>query len=461
MGNVRVEEITKDATEIVREQLESGKIIEGHMINVAEFRRILKLTLLDKGKENIIQAIKQLEARDDVICAQPSYHGSIDATYPNEYYSLSFPDKWAIDKIGLPNAWDKATGSSYVIVAVADTGIYSVHPELTNRISTIPSVAYIGTNPLDDVNGHGTHVAGIIGAQANNGGMVGVAWDVRFVSLKVFDDNGNGGANYTANLTSAVTYSATKGINIINHSGGGYGGSNSTFELALRNYSGLFVCSSGNNAVSTDINYFFPSSISASNLISVGATAYNSDGPATAVDWGHPVGSAVGSNFGKKTVDIFAPGTAIYSSVPYNISSSGYASWQGTSMATPYVTGVAALMRSKVGFDASTMKKIILGTADKTATSLNNMCVSGGRLDANNALNKVNYWISCHVGCSTQQQTCFNEYYPACQSDCEQQAMEMCPNNPSACWNWLISCAQNCEYNCTIPYNMCVNNCSN
>ena len=471
IGNVDVEEITKDAAEIVRNQFESGDEIEGHLINVAEFRRILKLTLHEKGKENVIDAIRQLEKRDDILCAQPSYHGSIDATYPSEYSSLSTMQKWAIDKIGLPNAWDITTGSSSVIVAVADTGIFAGHPELTNRISSIPSVAYIGANPLSDVHGHGTHVAGTIGAQANNGGMVGVAWDVRLVSLKVFSDTGSGGSSYTANLTSAVTYSATKGIHIINHSGGGYGGSNPVFETALRNYSGLFVCASGNGDSNNDSAPFFPSNTNAANLISVGATAYNADIRATPVDWGYDpnTGAPFGSNYGATTVDLFAPGTSIYSSVPNNVNSTGYASWSGTSMAAPHVAGVAALMKSQASYlDAKSIKKIINKTVDTgsnliPANSLTTYSKTGGRLNANAALDfTANTWIPRYFMCVYNKQTCITYQPLICQSACEQQLIAIgCI--PASCLNLFQACYSSCmaASPCESQFDNCVANCSN
>jgi len=383
--NVRVEEITEGSAAIVKRQLEAGVVEDRHMINVAGYKRILKLTLEEKGKENVLSVIKQLERRNDIISAEPSFSGGSVNAYPSEYHNLTSTQTWAIDRIDLPYAWDITTGSSSVTVAVVDTGINSTHPEFSGRISSsIPSTDYVGSNALTDPNGHGTHVAGTIGAAANNGGMAGVAWDVRLVSIRILDQYG-GSLYYTSHLTSAVEYAAAKGIQIINHSGGSYNITNSevnAFTTALRNYKGLFVCAAGNDAANNDNNNFFPSNVREPNLISVGATNVN-DTIATSADW---VSQTGGSNYGANTVDIFAPGTDIYSSLPYGVNPSGYAYRNGTSMAAPHVAGVAALILSKYpGLMGASVKTIIMKGIDPIA-SLNGLCISGGRLNAYNSL---------------------------------------------------------------------------
>lgn len=396
--NIHVEEITASTSELVKTQLNLEKMSRNNFdakqmrFNTETYRRILHITLQDKGKANVLRAIKQLEKRDDVLSASPSYPGSICAT-PSEYDSLSSKEKWGLDRINMQSAWNISTGFD-VTVAVIDSGIDATHNDLKNKISSIPSVDYIGNNALSDSHGHGTHVAGIIGAEANDGGAVGVAWNAKLVSLRVFDAKGEGGNNYGINLIKAINYASEKNIPIINHSGGDYINFPNV-EFAIRNYTGLFVAAAGNDGNDNDSSVkFYPASYDLPKLISVSSTMDSDDSLRYYKHhedcWNWPLSTHnkckwVSHNYGEKTVDLYAPGHDIYSTLPNN----KYDSWTGSSMAAPHVAGVAALIKSKyLALHAVGLKAAIMAGVDKVS-ALSNRCVSGGRLNAYQALQKA------------------------------------------------------------------------
>jgi subtilisin family serine protease len=223
---------------------------------------------------------------------------------------------------------------------------------------------------------HGTHVAGTIGGVGNNGtGIAGVSWNVKLMSGKFLGRRGG----TTANAIKAVDYftdlKTRHGINLVatSNSWGGGGFSQGLFDAIERaNQAGiLFIAAAGNETNNNDANLSYPGSYTNSNIIAV-ASITNSGGLSSF------------SNYGKTTVDIGAPGSGIYSSVPVRSKGqilSGYATYSGTSMATPHVSGGAALYASShPGATAAQIKTAILGSAVPTA-SLNGKCVTGGRLN--------------------------------------------------------------------------------
>ncbi|MBE6976053.1 MAG: peptidase [Ruminococcaceae bacterium] len=337
--------------------------------------RILLLTISDGTKTKVLEAIQNLEQRNDIYSAEPNYieevyvdcgYDELPALEPNDN-KYENGDQWAIEKIGLPYAWNITTGSSSVMVGVIDTGIDVTHSDLSNRVNTELSRCFTDaySTGLADSHGHGTHVAGIIGAQGNNEiGVSGTCWNVQLVSLRVA--NADNSLNVAA-VIDAIYYADEEGIPILNYSGGGTQLSEAAIarRVAISNYFGLFVCAAGNNGTNNDITPFYPSNHGLPNLISVGAS--------TEFDT-----VASFSNYGYETVIIFAPGDNIWSTLPGN----RYASWDGTSMAAPYVAGVAALLKS---LDSNiTTKQIIhhiVHFAD-TQSAFSGKCVTGGRLDA-------------------------------------------------------------------------------
>ncbi len=346
-------------------------------------------------------------------------------------YQLTLPDDldfdklWGLHNTGLdgrtadadldaPEAWEISTGSSDVVVAVIDTGVDYTHPDLATNmwrnaaelggiegvdddgngfVDDIYGYDFVnGIAPLDD-NGHGTHVAGIIGAMGNNAaGVTGVNWSTSIMAVKFLDKNRLGYASNAIKSLQYVTlmreqYIATGGdaganVRVINASWITQGEPGPHLQKALleaRDADILVVAAAGNGsvfrqAVNIDLSPAYPASYSFAdgfdNIIGVTATDAN--------------GRLVSNyNYGRESVDLTAPGTEIYSTWP----GTGYQYLSGTSMAAPYVSGVAALLWSKAPYDltAAEVRDAILASAvdnplpiaedrDKVAT--------GGQLNA-------------------------------------------------------------------------------
>lgn len=321
---------------------------------------------------------------------------------PNDWY---FPNQWALDfhgsvvgvddaDIDAPEAWDITTGSSEVIVAVIDTGIEYTHPDLTANIwinrDEVPDngIDDDANGYIDDVRGynfaensayvfdyetHGTHVAGIIGASSNNSiGVSGVSWNVQLMPVRIFGGPEDGS---NAAAVNAILYAIDNGARVINASWGSYSYSQILADaIAAANEQGvLFVTSAGNDEVDNDIYRAYPASYDLPNIISVAAST-KSDGPTPF------------TNYGRYSVDLLAPGDNIFSTAIMD----EYKSFSGTSMAAPHVSGVAALLLSQDPTrDAARLKDVILNTVDPIHPNWRYLSLSGGRLNAFNALSCV------------------------------------------------------------------------
>ena len=257
-----------------------------------------------------------------------------------------YGSQWSLPKIQAPQAWDISTGSSSVRVAVIDTGIDYNHQDIAPNYA---SCGYDWVNndadPMDD-HGHGTHVAGTIAARTNNGlGVAGVAggWGttqgVTLIAEKVLDSSGNG---FDADVASGITHAVdTCGVRVINLSLGGTGYSN-TLQSALQyaaDHGVISVAAAGNN--SGDASTFYPCAygpghpMSTAELVMCVSATGRSDDFVVVSSYGW------GSNFGNP-VDISAPGVSILSTYR-----GSYAYLSGTSMATPHVAAVVALVMSQ------------------------------------------------------------------------------------------------------------------
>ncbi len=294
--------------------------------------------------------------------------------------------------IDAPEAWEISTGSSNIVVGIIDTGVDYTHSDLAANIWTNPGeiagngIDDDGNGFVDDVHGydflnndgdpmddnnHGTHVAGTIAGAANNGqGVAGVNWSSSIMGLKFLSA---GGWGYISDAVQAVNYTTmmrtSYGVNIrvTNNSwGGGLYSSAMANALQANNDAGiLFVAAAGNSGTNNDSSPHYPSNYTQANVISVAATDHNDN-------------LAYFSSYGVSTVDLAAPGVDIYSTLP----GERYASFSGTSMATPHVAGVAALAWS-VAPDATVaeIKAAILQGTDSLA-SLSGRVATGGRLNA-------------------------------------------------------------------------------
>lgn len=350
-------------------------------------------------------AVSALRNSADIEYAEPNYYyyhdatsndpyytnGSLwgmygDATSPTNQYGSQAGEAWAAGHIG----------ASTVHIGVIDEGIMLTHTDLSGQVWTNPfdpvdGIDNDGNGYIDDKNGwdfdgnnntiydgaaddHGTHVAGTIGAKGGNAtGVVGVCWNVRIISAKFL---GRAGGT-TTNAILAVDYitdlKTRHGLNIpaTNNSWGG-GGFSQALQDAIERANQvniLFVAAAGNAGSNNDVTLSYPSGYPNANIIAV--ASITSTGTLSSF-----------SNYGATTVDIGAPGSSIFSTVPSkNGKLSAYASYSGTSMATPHVTGGAALYAaSNPGASAATIKAAILNSTVPTS-SLTGKCVTGGRLN--------------------------------------------------------------------------------
>jgi subtilisin family serine protease len=359
----------------------------------------IRARLVRVAPDGAVAARKRLLADPQVRYAEPNYVVSADG--PND---PALAQLWGLDNVGqdvngtagtpdadidAPEAWAVTTGSAGSVVAVVDTGVDFTHPDLAAQEWTNPGeiagngIDDDGNGYVDDVHGwdfvnhdndptddygHGTHVAGTIGAVGDNGiGVVGVNWNVRIMSLKFLGADGSG---YTSDAVTAVLYACANGAQVLNNSWGGGGYSQALLDAINEcdRRGSLFVAAAGNNGDDTDLYPHYPSSYDALNVVSVAATD-SSDG------------LAYFSNQGARTVDLGAPGVAVYSTLP----GGGYGFKSGTSMATPHVAGSAALLRAAFpGASALGLKALLLSTVDPLG-SLAGITVSGGRLNVGRA----------------------------------------------------------------------------
>lgn len=324
-------------------------------------------------------------------------------SFPND---PQFDQQWALNNLGQDGgkkradvdalkAWLKTQGSTEVVVAVLDSGVDYTHKDLVSnmwiRPENVPQYTddELGTfndlhgfdantdaaDPMDD-NGHGTHCAGIIGAEGNNNeGIAGINWNVRVMPLKFM---GRGGFGTTANAIEAINYAIDrkqKGVNVrvINASWGSTSKSKA-LEDAIRaagEQGILFVAAAGNATTDNDKRPHYPSNYNLPNVVSVAAMDRNDV-------------LASFSNYGAKTVHIAAPGKDILSTWLGD----GYREASGTSMASPYVAGVAALiLASEPNLSVEKLRERLLASVDKV-DSLAGRVENGGRLNAAKAVGK-------------------------------------------------------------------------
>ena len=305
------------------------------------------------------EMLEKLNKKKNIIFAEPDYYIT-PVTDDYFYLQWGFDNSNDID-IDVPEAWNISKGIPEIIVAVIDTGIQQDHEDLLGQF--VPGIKYI---PETDET-HGTHVAGTIAALDNGFGVIGVAPNVKIMPLQFLGPDGG----TTSNAIKAIE-DATNVADIINASWGG-GGYSIALKNAIEDFGGPFVAAAGNDRKNTDRRAHYPSSYDSPNIISVAAVDQNGN-------------RAKFSNYGYETVDVGAPGVGIASTYEDN----RYVYMDGTSMAAPHVTGTLALMMS-VDPNATTAELIsYLYQSVEPLESLQGKTVTGGMINANNALQLMN-----------------------------------------------------------------------
>ena len=369
-------------------------------INEINFEQILLLYLSEPSKENVISAIEKLYLVDGIKYAGANTIEEYDMV-PNDILYTNMIEEngqWALDSIDAENAWDFTIGSRNIRVGVMDTGISS-HEDLNgNVVNAYDFYSSSTDDPIinrTDISGHGTHVAGIIGAEGNNNlGITGVNWNISIVQMRVGTIGFNRSAVVKALNWAKNNWNTENRIDIISYSSGTYD-ERPDYEAAIRGYTdvgGLFICSTGNKQQDNDIEgqHHYPSFYASNlyenpipNMITVGRSNINDEKP-------------YGANWGNSTIMLFAPGQHILSTYPEEFGGTtiGYFYLNGSSMATPQVSGVAALLLSlNSDLTASQLKTAILESVDipnvNGSNPLENLCVTDGRLNAYNAVRYV------------------------------------------------------------------------
>lgn len=275
----------------------------------------------------------------------------------------SLSSQWAISTIQADKAWEITTGSPNVVVAVLDTGIESTHQDLKNKIVPGIDIVNMDNDPSDD-NGHGTHVSGIIAADANNNlGIAGISWGSMLMPVKVITASGEGAYS---DLTEGIIYAADHGARVLNLSVGGYSYSQTLGDAVeyAHGKGAVLVAAGGNEGSSEPI---YPAAYP--NVIGVAATD-----PADQI-W-------TSSNHGS-AIKIAAPGASILSATLNN----AYVRASGTSASAAYVSGVAALILSKnPDFSNTQIEQILYRTADDLGDKGPDQIYGNGRVNAAKAL---------------------------------------------------------------------------
>ena len=363
------------------------------------------------SKTSLKAALRGYKQDPSVLYAEPNYVVQAQAL-PNDPL---FPQQWGLSNSGqgsglsgadihAQQAWDITTGSSDVVVAIIDTGIDYTHPDLAANIWSAPApfswanngatvncpagthginLSPVGNNcdPMD-IDGHGTHVAGIIGAAGNNGlGVSGVNWNIKLLAC-----NFTGALDTVEGAVTCLDFVKTlkdAGVNIVatNNSYAGNFLSQALIDaLAAQQQDGiLFIAAAGNDFQDNDLFPTYPANLYFPNLLSVAATN-SSDGMPTF------------SNYGAHTVHLGAPGQDILSTLPGGV----YGLDTGTSMSAPFVTGVAALLKAAhPSWDWRTIRNQILAGGDTIPAMANT--VTGKRLNAYGALTCSNSTVGSRL----------------------------------------------------------------
>lgn len=347
----------KEIKETVKEEDTTKKAIDIYDTEAEENIAVLEV----KKGVTVDEAIDELEANKNVEYAQPDfiYETQAVAKAKNTVNDKEAGNQWHLDKVGMPRAWQTAKNAGYstVKVAVLDTGYDIKHADLKKNINRELSIDITTGDRLGkDIDGHGTHVTGIIGATANNKkGTAGLASSksnnmVDIIDVNIFTKLSNGVGAYNSDVVKGINYAVQNGAKVINMSIGGWTSKNQLLENAINNAKAngvTVVCAAGNEATSKAT---YPSDYE--GAISVIASTKSGD-------------RASYSNYGKAK-DIAAPGSGIYST----LKGSKYGSMSGTSMAAPVVAATAAMMYAvNPDIVPDKVRSILMKTAKAGGTS--------------------------------------------------------------------------------------------
>ncbi len=352
-----------------------------------------------ENQNDVVNIINELNRLESVVYAEPDY--SVQALYlPNDTF---VSEQWAVNNEGQTGgsfdadidaveSWDRYKDGANVVVAVIDTGVKYDHEDLVDNIWVNPNEiagngidddnnGYIDDihgydfvnsdgDPMDD-NDHGTHCSGILGAKGdNNLGIVGAAHTANIMGVKFLSAGGSGN---TSDAIDAVLYAVDNGAKILSNSWGGGAFSQALFDAIsyANDHDVLFIAAAGNDSSNNDNSPSYPANYDLPNVISVASSDQND------------LRSGF-SNYGL-SVDLAAPGSDILSST----SDGGYKEYSGTSMATPYVSGAAILIRSNFPeLSALETKDILLSTVD-ALDQWEGLVATGGRLNVSRALEEA------------------------------------------------------------------------
>jgi subtilisin family serine protease len=367
------------------------------------FEGIGRLQILSVPKgETVPSLVAQYQESGLVEFAEPDYLVYAAATPNDPYYTDG--TLWGLNNYGqnggtpdadidAPEGWDVLTAASNIVVAVIDSGIRYTHEDLTSNMWVNPDDgghgwnALTATNDPNDDNGHGTSMAGVLGAVGNNGkGVVGVAWSVQMMACKCLNSSGSGS---DSDLITCIDYARTNGAKIINASlaGPNFSLAVSNAIFSTREAGIIFVAAAGNSmppnsGTDVDINPTYPACYNIDNIV-----------PAVYTTRTDALGQY--SNYGATNTSLAAPGDEIYSTT-YNSDSSYSSSFlvnlgygTGTSYAAAYVSGACALLLAQ--YPSDTYQEIIgrLLSSTDPLPSLAGKCRTGGRLNLRNALRTI------------------------------------------------------------------------
>lgn len=339
--------------------------------------------------ETLSSVLADCQTNPLVAWAELDYRVAAAAVLPNDPYFQNGTQWWLNNygqNSGLPDAdldapegWELQRFASNVVVAILDSGVRPTHEDLAENLWRNPLDGSSGFNALTgqsdpwDDNGHGTHLAGILGAVGNNTrGVTGVAWRPRLMICKFLDAAGNG---FNSDAVACIEFARAHGAQILNLSWGGgqFSAALSNALWAARADGILVAAAAGNNLANTDFSPYYPASLPLDNLVAVGASTRTDE------RWTF-------SSYGPNSVHLFAPGAAIFSTA--RASDTAYESRNGTSMAAATVAGALALLRERAP-DAPAPDLIrCLLAAVEVKPAFTNRCRSGGRLNLRRALDQ-------------------------------------------------------------------------